>query len=72
MDLDRATLQIVANANAHADMRPRTIGSLIEELGEFALALEGRHEHTPEAELIQLGGSVINMLRQRYAMLLNV
>jgi len=65
--LDRAASEILANANHHAFIhQPRTIGHLMEELAELALALDGLHEHPPELELIQLGGSVINMLRELY------
>lgn len=37
---------------------------LVEEVEELAGALVGNHEHPPELELIQIGGIVINWLRQ--------
>ena len=34
----------------------------MEEMAELARSLEGKHEHPPELELIQIGGIVANML----------
>lgn len=68
MSLDRATQEIIANADAYADRTP-TLRTLLAELAEYAYALDGDHEHSPEYELIEIGGIALNMLRQRYAAL---
>lgn len=52
----------VANARLHSRKQP-SLAMLLEEVGELALALEGRHEHPPEYELVQIGGIVLNWLR---------
>lgn len=43
------------------------LASLMEEVLELALALEGKHEHTPELELKQIGSIAIGWLRMRRA-----
>jgi len=61
MELYQAISFIAANAVAHAGKQP-TLGTLLEEVAELARALEGKHEHPPTLELIQIGGIVANML----------
>lgn len=65
-----ADLRIVHNRQQHNMIwrdRPDSywLARLVEEVGELAAALEGRHEHTPELELEQIGGIVINWLEKR-------
>jgi len=40
---------------------------LLEEVAELAAALEGKHEHSPEIELVQIGGIAANWLRLQAA-----
>lgn len=63
MTIDLAMALISYNANAHLDCEP-TLGTLLEEVGELARALEGKHEDHPGMELVQIGGIVVNMLRR--------
>ena len=60
---DWAIVLVVANAEAHKKRTP-TLGTLLEEVAEYARAVEGKHEHTPSQELIEIGGIVVNLLRQ--------
>lgn len=41
------------------------LSRLIEEVGELAMALNDRHEHTPELELRQIAAIAINWLDMR-------
>jgi len=66
IDLDSAVLDIIANANKYRQATP-TLGTLLEEVTEHVRALEGPHAHSPEHELIQIGGIALHLLRQRYA-----
>ena len=43
----------------------RWLQGLVEEVGELASALAGRHEHTPELELRQIAAIAINWLAER-------
>lgn len=61
MQLQDAIELIQKNAEQHKDKQP-TLGTLLEEIAELARSLEGKHEHRPELELIQIGGIVTNML----------
>jgi hypothetical protein len=63
MELQQAITFIRRNAEQHEGKQP-TLGTLLEEIAELARALEGKHEHPPELELIQIGGIVANMLTQ--------
>lgn len=60
---------LVRNAEKHearwtkGPNHPGYMFSLVEELGELATALQGKHEHPPELELLQLGGLIINWLQ---------
>lgn len=54
---------VVMNASLHQEKEP-TLGMLLEEVGELALALEEKHEHSPAVELVQLGGIVLNWLHR--------
>lgn len=65
IDLDPTVLDVIANANEYRRAAP-TLGTLLEEIAEYARALECKHPHSPEYELVQIGGIVINLLRQRY------
>ena len=51
------------NAAIHRDKEP-TLGMLLQEVGELALALEGKHEHPPAVELVQIGGIILNWLHR--------
>ena len=64
-DLDMLARAIANNATEFTDRTP-TLGTLLEEVAEYARAVEGKHEHTPEHELIQIGGIILNMLRLRW------
>ena len=56
---------VIQNANHYQYKIGRIdLRMLIEEVGELAEALAGKHEHSPEYELIQIGGIAINWLRQ--------
>lgn len=61
MKLIEALLLADINARAHVDRTP-TLGTLLEEVAEFARSLEGKHEHPPELELVQIIGISINLL----------
>lgn len=61
MELSQAVKFIQKNAAQHEGKAP-TLGTLLEEIAELARSLEGKHEHPPELELIQIGGIVANML----------
>jgi hypothetical protein len=39
------------------------LGGIIEEVGELSEALDGKHEHPAEFELMQIASCAINMLR---------
>jgi len=43
----------------------RWLQGLVEEVGELASALAGRHEHTPEFELRQIAAIALNWLAER-------
>ena len=62
MQIEQALAFIEANARQHAGKLP-TLGTLLEEVAELTRAVEGKHEHPPALELVQLGGIVANMLR---------
>ena len=64
--IDEAVAAVVLNANKYRDKHP-TLRTLLAELAELAYALEGEHQHTPEQELVQIGGIAINWLRRIYA-----
>jgi hypothetical protein len=61
MELPQAIKCIQQNAEQHQGKTP-TLGTLLEEVAELARSLEGKHEHAPGLELIQIGGIVANML----------
>lgn len=61
MELHEALLLIHTNAQQHRGSNP-TLGTLLEEVAELARAIEGKHDHHPSLELIQIGGIVANML----------
>lgn len=63
--MDDATRNVIENANAHRNKHP-TLRTLLAEIAELAYALDGEHQHTPEEELIQIGGIAINWLRRMY------
>lgn len=65
MRLTEAAQLVLQNAAIYQHKNP-TLGTLLEEVAELARALEGKHEHPPELELVEIGGIVLNMLT-RYA-----
>lgn len=62
MDTQAAIKFISENAKQFESKQP-TLGTLMEEVAELTRALEGKHEHIPALELIQIGGIAVNMLR---------
>ena len=44
----------------------RWLQGLVEEVGELASALAGRHEHTPEFELRQIATIAMNWMAERH------
>jgi len=61
--LNQIVNHIVINAGDNED-KNTTLPTLLAEVAELAYALEGRHEHPPEHELIQIAGICINWLRR--------
>jgi uncharacterized protein YejL (UPF0352 family) len=61
MDLLVAVALVEDNAYRFRDKMP-TLGTLMAEVAELARALEGKHEHSPALELVEIGGIVLNML----------
>jgi len=51
------------NAEANRDKEP-DLAMLLGEISELAYAIVGRHEHSIELELIQIGGICVNWLQQ--------
>ena len=49
----------------HGEGDDRWLQGLVEEVGELASALAGRHEHSPEYELRQIAAISINWLAER-------
>lgn len=66
MRLSEAIELITRNAEQHEEKAP-TLGTLLAEVAELARSLEGKHEHPPELELIQIGGIAANILK-RYSL----
>jgi uncharacterized protein YejL (UPF0352 family) len=58
MDLLVAVALVEDNAYRFRDKMP----TLMAEVAELARALEGKHEHSPALELVEIGGIVLNML----------
>lgn len=63
---------VAANADKHSQAKTWQdkpdwfwLVSLLEEVGELALALIGLHRHTPEVELTQIAGICINWIEKR-------
>lgn len=66
---------VIANAAKHKHGTPpegwdyqrdlRYLRSLMEEVGELAAALKGKHEHPMELEVIQVAGICLNWLNAR-------
>ena len=54
---------ILNNARAYEHKHP-DMAMLLEEVGELALALAGRHEHEPFTELVQIAGICLNWMSQ--------
>lgn len=63
--MDKATRDIIKNAAEHEHKHP-TLRTLLAEVSELAYALDGEHKHSPESELVQIGGIVLNWLRRMY------
>ncbi len=61
--MDKALKDIARNARLNEHKHP-TLRTLLGEIAELAYALDGEHEHTPEYELIQIGGCILNWLRR--------
>jgi|GEM_PF-3594764 len=61
MNIEQALSLVRKNAvsNQHRNTKLRTI---IAEVGELAYALDGKHEHPPELELVQIAGICVNWL----------
>ena len=70
MDVAEAAHQAYALAIEHIDTwegepESRWLQGLVEEVGELASSLAGRHEHTPDLELLQIAAIAINWLAER-------
>ena len=66
MDYEKVIEFKEARADTWRDM-PESywLSRLMEEVGELASALNGRHEHTPELELMQVATLCLNWLDMR-------
>lgn len=71
--MDKALAEIVELANHYDAQRTwqerdeyRWLAGIVEELGELAEALDGKHEHPPETEIKQIASVSINFLRWWY------
>lgn len=62
MEIDEALSLLDINARAHAHRSP-TPATLHEEMAEYTLALRGKHADHPALELVQMGGTIANLLR---------
>lgn len=63
MSIEEATVIVYGNAVSHGDRSP-TLGTLLEEVAEYARSLEKKHSDHPALELIQIAGIAINMLKE--------
>lgn len=63
MHTDDAIGFVISHTYKFADRTP-TLGTLLEEIAEYARALENKHTDAPALELIQIGSIAINLLRR--------
>lgn len=62
MTIEEAAEIVKSNAERYQSRYP-SVSTLLKEIAEYAAAMEGRQEHSPVLELVQIGGIILNMLK---------